>query len=135
MIRIIENRCLICKHYIMVEHECEKGNYINDINFCENVVAHCDDYEPKEKEGGLRKLGVHKVEISGMPTFNHMCHDCWKDFERYLGKKKEGFNESKVKREEKPTCMTKDEAICEEMTPNGHCNYLGHCPNKEEGNE
>ena len=45
-------------------------------------------------EGGLRKLGVHKVEISGMPTFNHTCHDCWKDLERYLGKKKESFNGS-----------------------------------------
>ena len=29
-----------------------------------------------------------------------------------------------------PICEAKDEAICEEMTADGHCSYTGHCPNK-----
>lgn len=32
----------------------------------------------------------------------------------------------------KPMCKAKDEAICEEMTTDGHCNYSKPCPNKEE---
>ncbi|MBR3117680.1 MAG: hypothetical protein IKF29_00420 [Oceanobacillus sp.] len=71
-------------------------------------------------EGGLRKLGVHKVEISGMSSLYHMCHNCCKDLECYIGKKKESFK-----------CTAKDEAICKEMTPDGHCNCSGYCPNKE----
>ena len=31
----------------------------------------------------------------------------------------------------KPMCKAKDEAICEEMTTDGHCSYTKHCPNKE----
>ena len=31
----------------------------------------------------------------------------------------------------KPMCNAKDEAICEEMTTDGHCNYSKFCPNKE----
>lgn len=30
-----------------------------------------------------------------------------------------------------PMCNAKDEAICEEMTTDGHCNYSKFCPNKE----
>lgn len=30
----------------------------------------------------------------------------------------------------KPMCKAKDEAICEEMTTDGHCNYSKPCPNK-----
>lgn len=32
----------------------------------------------------------------------------------------------------KPMCMAKDEAICEEMTTDGHCNYSKPCLNKGE---
>ncbi len=42
-------------------------------------------------EGGLRKLGVHKAEISGMLNLYHICHDCFKDLGDYLSKKKESF--------------------------------------------
>ena len=31
-----------------------------------------------------------------------------------------------------PMCNAKDEAICEEMTTDGHCNCWTPCPNKEE---
>lgn len=31
-----------------------------------------------------------------------------------------------------PLCKAKDEAICEEMTADGHCNCLEPCPNKDE---
>lgn len=47
--------------------------------------------------GGLAKLGIHKIEISGMLGFYHICHDCWEDLGDYLSKKKESFNEPKVK--------------------------------------
>ena len=30
-----------------------------------------------------------------------------------------------------PICGAQDEAICEEMTADGHCSYTEYCPNKE----
>lgn len=50
--------------------------------------------------GGLGKLGIYKVEISGILNFHHICHDCWEDIGDYLSKKKESFNEPKVKGED-----------------------------------
>lgn len=32
----------------------------------------------------------------------------------------------------KPMCVAKDKAVCEEMTTDGHCNYIKPCPNKDD---
>lgn len=74
------------------------------------------DYNEGLRDGYLNAI----YAIEDAPTVNYPFYQ-----EAYQTGYEEGKNE-------KPLCKAKDEAICEEMTTDGHCNCSEPCPNKDE---